>query len=177
MADISVQFHALPEEVLPEVARFVGQSGAHLASLKIHPFEAALLTTTSFDEVVSDPAVLRVALTTDPPRLDVKGLGDFAERNEGALIWEIGRRTAGGLAESWLAARAKDGRGLAPWQPLVKALRAITKAGATAIDPKTGARARLRNHRHTQGARALDAAGVPILPAAGSARLTFAETT
>jgi len=173
MADISIQFHALPKEIMPVFRSFVENAGAHVVSINFHPFQAVEVAPSTLGAVFEDPSVRRLAVTLQSPILPVRGMNEFLDNNPGALLLEVGRRSAEGLNESWLTARAEDAGTLTEWRNFAKLLRAMTRAGAVAVNPETGETGELKNHRFSPGAQALEREGVPMLPAAGTSRLRF----
>jgi hypothetical protein len=175
MTDISLQFHALPEEVLPPFRRFVEDAHGHVVAIRFNPFEASLAEPAELEQLFADSSIRRLAVTLRPPDLSANGMNQFLDHNPGALLLEIGRSTPDGLRESWLTARTDDADTLSKWRGLLKKLRSLTKAGAMAVNPETGARAKMRSHRFTAGAKALERNGTPILPAAGGARIELGD--
>jgi hypothetical protein len=173
MTDLSTQFHALPDEFMALVSPFVHENGIHVTAIKFPPFEAYQVDKATISSLFHDNSVKRLFLTLHPPILPASGMNDFLARNGDALILDIGRQSKAGLKESCLAARTNDLDALKTWRKLASKLKAITKAGAIAVNPTTGATSRDRNHRFTAGAKALDDQGVPMLPVAGSAVLHF----
>jgi hypothetical protein len=175
MSDLSIQFHALPGEIAAVLLPFVAQSGARLTLLRTAPFESFRVEPSMLESALQDVSVNRVVLTLTDPVLTQAGPNDFFERNASALVWEIGRRNDQGLQESWLWARTDDKHVLQIWRSFAKQLRAVTRKGVIAVNPKTGATGRLKEHRFTDGAKSLEREGVPMLPAAGTSRLRFED--
>jgi len=107
--------------------------------------------------------------------LEAKVMSAILDQNPGALSLDLGRRTDVGLEESWLTSRTDNPTLLASWRKFLKQVRSLTRAGAIALNPQTGAISRLKDHRYSVGAKLLESQGVPMLPAAGTARLHFPE--
>jgi hypothetical protein len=175
MADISIQFHALPEEILPVVNAFVDEIRPYVIGMRFHPFEAWLVERPQIMDVMRDETVRRIAFLPGNPVLPVGKMTELIDRNPDVLMLEIGRRGDEGLKESWLTARTGNEAALEAWRKLAKKIRSITKTGAIAVNPSTGVTAKLKDHRFSEGAKRLEAQGVPILPAAGTSRLRFPE--
>ncbi len=175
MADLSLQFHCLPDEVIPLVFSFVEEVQANVVAIRFHPFEVRLVSKDDLAGVLRDPDVRRVAFTVNTPNLSASTMNTFLDHNPGTLLLDVGRRQDVGLKESWLTSRTDDAVTLANWRKLAKKIRSLTTVGAVAVNPQTGATAKLKDHRFSAGAKALEREGVPILPAAGSARLRFPE--
>lgn len=176
MPDLSIQFHATPDEMLPVLAAAI-ESGAKLFALRTQPFSTvAIGDQESVGIALEDRAVCSFAVVDHEPAVDSIGSEyDFLLQNPATLLLEVGRLTDAGLRESCLSCKSVPAETYAKWKKVAAALRKITKAGAIARSPTTQATSRARDHRHTQGARRLAANGVPILPAAGTSRLEFIE--
>jgi len=172
MADISIQFHAVPDEILALLQPFVVEQRLHVIALRFPPFRAA---PAELAESVRDSTVRSLALAIDTPDATATTSGGFRAANPDMLTVQIGRHTQAGLGESWLAARTNDWKALAQWQALAKALKATTFTGVLAVNAKTGATAPARSHRFTAGARALAAEGVIMLASAGSVTYRFPD--
>lgn len=167
MPAIELEFHALPEEVLPLVVAFVDDASAYVAAIHFPPYRAFAVDRASLEETFLDPSVRDLAFTTSVPSLPLVGTKQFLDQNPGALSLDIGRRDEGGLRESWLTARTDDQADLAVWRKLAARVRKITRTGATVVNPATGATARARNHRFSVGAKALARDGIPMLTIVG----------
>lgn len=167
MPDISIQFHSLPQELVELIRQFSDEAQPRLVSFCKRPFRSETFEVGLLDKIFEDPETWRVVFTAAAPILGGDSSLAFMDSNPDCLILEIGRLTEAGLGESWLSARTSDAATAARWQLLAKRLRQITKAGALAVNPDTGATSRLRNHRYTDGALRLAQANVPILPGAG----------
>jgi hypothetical protein len=173
MTDILIQFHALAEEMLDVTRAFARDEGVHVSAMRFPPPTAQSVGPFELEKTFEDMSVSGVAFTIDPPRLPAAGSYDFLKHNPDALLLEIGRLESGGLRESALSARTENTVALAKWRILAKRLRKILRAGATAVNPDSGATARLRNHRFSSGAKSMQQRGTPMLPAAGGALIMF----
>lgn len=175
MTDILIQFHALPEELRPLFAWSIVDIEAQITAFRFQPFLAQKVRMDNLDVLLLDPSVREVAFTLEVPTLSVATATAFLDRHPGALRLDMGRRSEKGLRESSLSCRTSDARALTAWKGVVRKLQGITTAGAIAVNPATGATSRLRSHRYTEGAKALDDMGVPMLPVAGATVLHFGE--
>jgi hypothetical protein len=167
MADILIQFHALPEELVALAQACIRDLALHGVAMRYFPFAAAEISNQQLPALFAEGAWRRLALTTTPPSLPAASALKFEDQNPDCLIIDIGRRTSRGLEESSISARTSDERAFGAWRQVAKRLKAITQAGAVAVNPDTGATAKVRNHRFTKGAKALENEGVAILPLAG----------
>lgn len=173
MADVSVEFHALESELFSFLDEIVKEFGLFALAIRYPPFEIAPVKTDFLRDIVFDVTVRELALTLSFPSLPPNNSHRplqivFLESNPDALALHLGRLTDHGLRESWLSARTSDPVSLNTWRQVARRLRLRTKAGAVAINPKTGASSRLRAHRFTEGAMRLQEQGVVMLPLAGS---------
>jgi hypothetical protein len=175
VTDISLQFHATPEELLPLVRAYLVEEGDQASAARYPPFGAALVDRAELDSVFADPSVGRIIMTAYTPELAVGGMMEFLDRNPSALQLHLGRNSPAGLEESWLTGRTDDKERLQTWKKLLSKIRAITRTGVVAFDPATGATAAVKAHRFSDGAKALEREGVPILTAAGKPRLKFGD--
>jgi hypothetical protein len=169
MADILIQFHALPAELFDLVKQSVARFQLTLVGIKYWPFEALEVDPEELSTELGRDGVLydRLVFMLGKPSLPASGNMDFADHNPDNLALDIGRPTGRGLDESALAARTSNRRALSVWREIAKDLKRITEEGAVAVNPETGATAPMRRHRFTRGALELQARGVPILPLGG----------
>lgn len=175
MTDVSIQFHMTPEELLPIFRSFIDDVNGKVAAITFQPFQARELTPSELGDAFVDSTFDRLAVTLSKPTLPVSGMVQFSEENPDALFLDVGRESADGLHQSWLAARTENAEALQAWQDFARRVRRATRAGATAEDPRTGARSRMKNYRYSPGAKRLQENGVAMRPAAGTARLTLEE--
>ena len=168
MSDISIQFHALPEEILPLLQDFIAKIGPGIVAIRFRPFEAVTCDPAKMDDAFGDESVRRIAFTLTAPVVAAEGMNAFLDKNPDVLLLDIGRRSERGLGESWLSAKGVQPEVARKWGLLVRRLRAITEEGAIAVNPKSGATAKVKGHRFTRGAKLLEMEGVSILPAAGT---------
>lgn len=176
MADISIQFHGLQEELLLFVRRCMEISDLRVVAISQFPFRAQEVFVKDLHEVFSDLSTVReLAFSLKAPVLNVEDELEFGGKNSGCLYLAIGRENSRGLNESWLACRTKNAKSLKVWKQLAKILKKMTEKGAIATNPKTGARAKIASHRFTRGAKELELKGVPILPVAGTALLQLGD--
>ena len=176
MADISIQFHAMPEELLQFVKECLRDFNIHVVAMRFFPFEATEVSADRLEEIFSTSSAFReLAFTVERPVLPVKSSMHFHDQNPSNLGLEIQRPTEKGLRQTWLACRTGDARALSIWKKIAKRLKEMTTTGVVAVNPDTGACASSSSFRFTSGAKALELAGVPMLPAAGGNVLRFGE--
>jgi hypothetical protein len=168
MADISIQFHAVPEELLQFVEQCVIEFNLHVVAMRFFPFEAIKLAGGHLEESFADASPYkRLAFTLSEPVLPVANELDFAAKNPDALRLDIGSRGKTELKESWLSARTENSEAIAVWKKIAKRLKDLTEKGALAVNPKTGDSGPARWHRFTPAAKALESSGVRMLAITG----------
>ncbi|MBL9025020.1 MAG: hypothetical protein JNL21_22680 [Myxococcales bacterium] len=173
MTRIAIQFHALPSEVIDLIDEFVRVERLSLAVVTFPPFRAEEAQADALPSFLGGRTALRVVMTPEPVDVSASNIRDMLERNGDCLVVDIGQKSAEGLGESVMSTASEDKERLALWRRFAKRVRSMTKAGAIAFDPATGAESRVKNHRYSAGAKAAQEAGVEMLPTAGAARLRF----
>ena len=168
MADISIQFHALPEELLAFVRQVVAEFDLRVVALRYRPFRARELAEDQLADCFADDSPdRRLHFSLGEPALAVARELEFGDKNPDSLRLDVGVVDSNGVRESWLSARTDNSAALAVWRQVAKRLKGITEQGATAISPKTGGRGPARSHRFSAGAKRLEAAGTPMLTITG----------
>jgi hypothetical protein len=168
MADISIQFHALPEELRDFVKECVTDFGLHILGIRFPPYQAVELAPRQLDAAFADSSPYdELAFTLRRPALPRESSMDAADANPDALWLAIGKRTETELRESHLSARTDNDVVLAVWKKIAKRLKGMTEKGAVAMQPKTGLTAPARWHRYTSAAKELEARGVRMLTITG----------
>ncbi len=168
MADISLQFHAVPEELLSLIKQCVNELQIHVVGFRFFPFDAAEISASELDSAIAEfSPIEQIAFTLRKPKLPATGQTDFLEKNPNSLLLSIERVDREGLRQSGLSARTDDPKSLAIWKSIATRVKNITKVGAVVINPDTGDSGYERTFRYTAGAEALQKSGVVILPLAG----------
>lgn len=169
MADVSVELHALEEELLSFIEEIVKEFKLSVCVMSFPPFDVKEIDISDLRKATSDTKTDRVALTISPPSLPWTTFLKFLDHNPGTMTIDLGRLTEQGLKESWLTARTSNPAVLDTWRRVARKLRSRTKAGAIAINPETGASSKVRTHRFTKGALNLHEQGVAMLSLTNSA--------
>ena len=173
MPDLSIQFHALPEEIAKLVMECLSAE-LHVIGLTFPPFAATELASRQVANAIIEGPYWRLVFVEKKPSFPIRSASELAEMHPGALYLDIGREGDKGLGESWLACRTSSGVPISErWKYIAKKLKAITSSGAFATDPKTGISSRIKNHRFTEGAKKLDEKGRHMLPTAGRILISF----
>lgn len=168
---ISVQFHAMPSEILGLFSDLFldGQIVAVEAVGSPTKFSALdQRTVPDFDE---ERKV--VAFTLGEPDLSASSVYEFVERNKDALILELGQALPSGVTESCLSANTDNPAALTRWRRAAKNLHAATLSGTIALNPKSGVESLIKWHRFTEAARHAFLNGTVMLPVAGNNILQF----
>ncbi len=164
MAGISIDFHAAPDELRQFIKQAVMEFGLHVVEIRFPPFDAVELDLVSLDEPWSYSSPYReLAFTVDPPVLPANGNLQLSDKNPDLLRLMIGGRSDKGLVESWFSAATADKAAMAVWKRIANHLKRITKTDVIGLNPRNGVSAPIRWHRYTDGAKALQSHGVPML--------------
>jgi hypothetical protein len=176
MTDISIQFHAVPEELLALVKAAVPDFGLHVVAMRFFPFAAIEADLDRLEGVFAEGSPChQLGFTIEEPVLPQTGAMDFLDKNPGALRLNVERKGKEGLRQSLLSARTDHSATLAIWKKIAKRLKNITQAGVIVTNPDTGAFVRDRNFRYSAGALTLASSGVIMLPIAGGNRIEFPQ--
>jgi len=171
MKKVMIQFHAAIEELVEYANSASSELGLIMTVMVLRPF--------TLQEIegmlsVSDLALdgdIHLVLTREKPIMGALSPNNFYDLNTGVTGLHVGRLTERGLRESALAFMSDDEEKISVANKLASRLKKITRAGATAVNPITGAEASVRSHRYTEGAKAMYDKGVKILPAVGNSFL------
>lgn len=169
---ISTQFHAEPQELRNWVAAWAVQHHLWVTLVEQAPFKVTPLSHDAFDQLEVGRKNLRLAISLQSPDLTGGNFLHFCDLNPDRLTIDIGALSEKGLSQSWFATQAETPSSLKLWKSLAGQLKRRTKAGATAVNPTTGASCRMRSFRYSETALNLQRADVPMLPV-GGARLYF----
>lgn len=175
MTQVQLQFHAEADELLAMADEWMGSHGLHGVVQRFSPdFLVRPVAAGRAAAVAGELGeARRLCLRHDTISAEAPSPHEFLARNPECLVIDIGPRTEEGLRESMLSGSTDDVAVLKLWRKLLRETRNRTHGGATVVDPKTGARLPWPRSRHTVGAHELAAAGVPMLPVAGSVRYEF----
>jgi hypothetical protein len=172
MKSILIQFYAEPSETFSFIENVSGELGLFVFLMKQSPFKVESL---SLQKNMANTSLLnemgpsaRIILSDKAVFSGVNSLGAFLDANPEVIVMDVGQMTDHGLHESCLSFKGDKSDSISLANKVAAKLKKFTKAGATAVDPKTGAEARLRSHRYTKGAKSLFEQGVKILPVAGT---------
>jgi hypothetical protein len=166
MSKLSLQFHAMPDEIPELVAALINDRAIFTTKIAGAP-----LAPTHFgkDEAVQvDRSTRALAFTLRKPVLTARSIDEFRLANPDALVLSIGQIRDDGLAESWLSAMSDDETAMKRWRQASRIIHGITFSGATAVSPKSGATVPMKSHRFTAGAQKAYMKGLPLLPSGGN---------
>ena len=177
MTDISIQFHALPEEVTAFARQCMEDFDLHAVAMKFFPFEAVAVTSEEMGKLSEATRPYEeLAFTLDKPLLPAKNTMDFHVNNPEGLCILLATPTAEGLRQIALSARTNDSEALAIWKKIAKRLKSITYTGVIVKNPDTGLTSPERTFRYTSGAKELASTGVPMLQVAGENVVIFSDS-
>jgi hypothetical protein len=165
---ISMQFHAIPEELLALVKTAAGDFGLHVVAMRFFPFAATEVGRDDLEGVFAAGSPYReLGFTMDKPVIPMTSSTEFLDKNPDALCLLVERAREQGLRQSLLSARTDNSAILATWKKIAKRLKDMTQAGVIVKNPDTGAFVEERSFRYSAGAKALASSGVPMLAIAG----------
>jgi hypothetical protein len=167
MADINIQFHALPEEVAEWLLDWIEREQVNLVAINYSPFSARLVDPPRIAAVVTNDQFDRLSMLIQTRDLGGNNRRQFDELHPNQLVLEVGRLAPDGLAQSWLAARSDDEAALKVWKRIASDLVGHTRQGVTCINRQNGAASFEKSFRFTRGAERLQSEGVRILPPQG----------
>lgn len=176
MTDISVQFHASPQELYTLVREVLHDYPVELVAMKFNGFQVSPTTIEALRVRFDDAAYERYYFMLGSPDLAVANELEFMESNSDCLRLDVGKLTKNGLEQSWLVARTDNHEALTIWRSLTSRLKRRSKAGVTAVNAVSGAVSSIKSYRYTPGAKALEREGMPMLAPAGASLLRFDET-
>lgn len=164
MASISIQFHAVPEELVAYVDGFVEEFGLFVVGIRFFPFEMLELTQMDLPNVIlSDATVKELAFSIGIPPISATNALGFSQSNPNCSYMDIGRISEVGLEQSCFSATAVDRSVLDVWKKLARRLRALTKTGVCAVNLNTGESVSIKSFRYSKGAIEAEASGISIL--------------
>ncbi|WP_406698140.1 hypothetical protein V5E97_04710 [Singulisphaera sp. Ch08] len=176
MADISINFHALPQELLSFLRQIAADFGLHIVALNYRPFDAHKVPHNQLDNYFTlDSPYRRFHLSLGEPVLPVKHELDFGDQNPNSLRLDVGTLNENGLEESWLSARTHSTTDIATWKKIARRLKGLTVEGATAFNPKTGLSGPSKKRRFTEGALKLVSAGTTMRSITGIHLIPFED--
>ena len=163
MSQISLQFHGTSSEVLDFVIECARKLGVQVVFMWRSPTFRVKLVANEKDalalsESMGCPTFVR--LLDREPVLGVLSEEEFSRKNPAAMLIDIGDQTEHEMKESFLGAKTDDPAAMRLWRRIASEWRKRTLSGATAVNPRTGARGFIKTHRFTPAARDLDRAGV-----------------
>jgi len=149
---VSVQFHMMPAEVAGLFGHVASKAGVCTSWWRRPVKRLAIVDDwgRSSLEFRGGDAVLFKLGAWEESEAD---LVTVCQRNEDALVVEIGALSREGLHESWMHSMSMDEEVLRVWRSVAARLRRQTRAGGIAVNERTKARGAVRGRRFTDGAR------------------------
>jgi len=176
MTTFTLPFHGDRDELVALAQRWIHEHGVFVAVECFYPrYDAGAVPdgTTVADAIAAFGPVRRLCLRKREFELGAVTPSELLLRNPESLVILLEPLTEDGLRSTAISARMVDVEELRWWIALVREEYERMHVGAWSTDPETGRRMRVPEHRHTQGAHDLAAAGTPMLAAAGSAIFAF----
>lgn len=170
MKSLLVQFHAVPEEILDFVKSVSRDLGLVVVVMVLKPFKIELIDNLDkLEEILAQKreADIRIALKAGEIDLTAKSPNNFFDLNSDCITVDIGTLSARALNESSLSFQSDSTEAFRTANKVANKLKKFTKSGAIAVNPDTGAEAKIRSHRYTEMAKQKYDEGIKILPVAG----------
>jgi hypothetical protein len=172
MADILIQFHALPEEVFSFARHCMEDLHLYAVVMKYFPFENVEVSAQDILHFSKTTSPFReLAFTIKKPILSSKD--EFTKNNPSRLQIGLPILNPEGLRQVALSARTDNSDELLIWRKIANRLKKITNVGVVAMNPESGATCPAPTFRYTSGAKSLASDGVPMLPVAGRNLIKF----
>jgi hypothetical protein len=175
MKKIMIQFHATLEELVEYMNSVGSDFGLNTTMMILRPFTLKEVDGELSVDDLKHNGDVRIIFTKERPNINASSPNKFYDLNPGTVDLDIGQLTSESLKESALAFMSDDKDKMAVANKLASRLKKVTKAGAIAVNPDNGAEANARSHRYTEGAKAMYADGVKILPVAGNCFFKLAD--
>lgn len=160
MSSLSIQFYATADDLSDFARRWMESQALHTAAVEYHPFSVSLIAHKDADAVMRCERVRRLIFTQRPIDYLASGNNQLLDKNEGALVLDIGRTGPLGLTESRLSTTNLT----AAWRKIASDLKDNTKAGMVGANERSGATAKYRSLRYTHGAAKMAESGTPLRP-------------
>ena len=178
MMHFALPLHATREELIELASRWADEHELYVAIERWFPVYGAAGVPLGADlatAVAAFEPVRRICLRKGV--FDVTAVNQMQHlfRNPESFVMVLEPLTEDGLRATALTSRMGDEEALRWWVGLVRGELPNLRTGAWAIDPERGGRKFISEHCHTDGARELAAAGVPMLSSAGNALFEFAD--
>ena len=176
MKSIGIQFHATSEEIAQIITNAIDKFSLFFEGVIINPFSIKKIILKDMINIfheIEPELHLKIYLSLNPINTNCKDESEFIKNNFSLISFEIGRQLNGFLEESFFSTIPKDEHTLRTAELIAKDIKKKTKAGVTAINPNTGAKAYIRTNRYTQGAVDLAKQGVKMIAWVGNSFFEF----
>lgn len=174
MKRVLVQFHATPEELIHFLESLRQAIPCSVGFMGSNPFELVTLRktdTADFRRMIEVEKGARIILSISEALCAAESPNRFFECNPDCLVLDVGQQCSGELAESALSGFFEDALAYGFANKVASRLKKITSTGVITVNPDSAAEAIIKNHRYTDGAKAVYEKGFRISPIAGKAYL------
>lgn len=162
-----IQYHATLEEIVQFSNSIQTESKCIVTLMSLKPFK---LSEVSGDLSINNKCFendVRIIFTQSKLLNHATSPNHFYDLNPGVIDIDVGYLTENGLRESLFSFMSDEQDKIDFANILTKKLKKITKAGIIAVNPVSGAEAKVRSHRYTSGAKSMYDQGVKIIPLGG----------
>lgn len=178
MNSVLIQFHSTVEELVEFVQSVSSDFGLVIVLMTLKPFRveevSGELDLLKIQEALINTDV-RLVLLSESASMGASNSDEFLKKNSGSIEFDVGRSTDNSLNESALSFMSDDEAAYSIAKKIATRLKKITKAGVIAVNPDSGAEAKIRTHRYTKGAKLKYDEGFKILPVAGKSLLKLPD--
>lgn len=175
MPSMTIQFHALPEELADFIIAGTAGAKVYFALVGGLPFSASVVQASVLRAVLLEASQAKTPLSlcvlSAPPALSAKSRLQFYDLNPAHVLIDIGLQTASGLKQSRISSVASDPTVIGLAKAIAKELRKHSHSGVTAVNVELGVSHVNKNLRYTDAAKRLEESGLPMLPFGGGAKL------
>jgi len=178
MKSIGVQFHAEPSEVLDLIKNMIIKFKLKSIIMILRPFKIKIFEKDEIRSVYLEcesEGRIRFSLSKEEFVINCETKNEFLVKNPNICHFDVGRIVDNKLEESFFSVKTEDEEILSISKSIAKEIKKVTKAGVTAINPDSGAKAYIRANRYTKAAERLQEEGVEMLPSAGKSRIVFGK--
>jgi hypothetical protein len=170
----AMQFHGQLTEILNFVISTANTLKLELLVVNREPFLVEYFdATASTAEFINTKRNLEFsfALNEEKTNLNANTRLELRKINPNIVLIDVGIETETELRESCLSLASKEAEFQVTAKKVAARLKRLTKGGAIAVSPKTGAEVKIVSLRYTEGARKLFEQGLKIKPFAGNSLL------
>lgn len=177
MGNISIGFHATPEEIYSFAYQMVEEYNLKVVASKISPqFEFRIIEQSYFLENEAYLCSSRFIILCDQFTNELSNdYNSFLIQNIDNLIIQLGEITSEYMKESTIGTRCQDSEKLKIWKSIIKQLKKQMHQGVWAVNPNSESKSKCKNNYYSEGALIAYKSGVVMKAFAGWNEYQFVE--